>query len=203
MTVVIVDAEERGDLGKEGRHHAALFYADNGMVALSDPCWLQGAFNTLVGLFDRVGLRANYRKTVGMVCHPCKAAGNLSGRPHIHGAVEGTGVLRSVRRVVGGGIPDEPYDDSTWEGDGDTTAMEHPGSGGWALDLQDDLPGEGRPAELPDGGMPGPRGGEDDNVGALTAPACPRHCGYSGGGQLPPPTVRPMQHAGSPAGPER
>ena len=78
MTVVIVDAEERGELGKEGRHHAALFYADNVMVALSDPCWLQGAFNTLVGLFYRVILRTNVGKTVGMVCHPCQAASNLT-----------------------------------------------------------------------------------------------------------------------------
>ena len=64
---VIADTEERGERGKEGRHKAALFYADNGMVALSDPRWLQGAFNNLVGLFDRVGLRTNVRKTVGMV----------------------------------------------------------------------------------------------------------------------------------------
>ena len=36
-TGVIVDAEERGDLGKEGRRQAALFYADDCMVASSDP----------------------------------------------------------------------------------------------------------------------------------------------------------------------
>ena len=46
------------------------------MVASSDPCWLQGAFNTLVGLFDRVSLRNNVRNTVGMVCRPCQAVGN-------------------------------------------------------------------------------------------------------------------------------
>ena len=32
----------------------------------------------MVGLFDRVGLRKNVGKTVGMVFHPCQAAGNLS-----------------------------------------------------------------------------------------------------------------------------
>ena len=48
------------------------------MVALLDPFWTQVAFNTLVGLFDRVGLRTNVGKTVGMVCHPCQAAGNQS-----------------------------------------------------------------------------------------------------------------------------
>ena len=67
---VIADAEERGELGKEGRHQAALFYTDDGMVASSDPRWLQGAYNTLVGLFERVGMRTNVGKKVGMVCQP-------------------------------------------------------------------------------------------------------------------------------------
>ena len=78
VTGVFSDVEERGDLGKEGMHQAAHFYSDNGMVASYDPCWLQGAFNILVDLFDTVGLGINIRKTVGMVCHPCQAAGNLS-----------------------------------------------------------------------------------------------------------------------------
>ena len=46
------------------------------MVASSDPFWIQGEFNTLVGLFDRVGLRTNIEKIFGMVCRPCQAAGN-------------------------------------------------------------------------------------------------------------------------------
>ena len=45
---------------------------------------------------------------------------------------------------------------------------------------------------LPGGGVTGPSGNEDENSGALPAPACPRHHGDSGGGKLPPPTVRPM-----------
>ena len=66
-----------GGPGQEGRHQAALFYADDGMVISLDPAWLQGAFTALVGLFDRVGLRTNFGKTVSMVCHPCHAgAGN-------------------------------------------------------------------------------------------------------------------------------
>ena len=77
VTGFIADAEERGELGKEGRHQAALLYADDGMVDLSEPQWKKGAFKNLVGLFDRVGLRKNARKTVGVVCHPCQAAGNL------------------------------------------------------------------------------------------------------------------------------
>ena len=78
VTGVIAKAEAQGEMGKEGRHQAVLLYAEDGMVASSDPGWLQGVFNNLVGLFDRVGLRKNVRKTVGMFCHPCQAVGNLS-----------------------------------------------------------------------------------------------------------------------------
>ena len=67
VAVTVEGAEERGENEQEGRHQAALFYADDVMVALSDPHWLQGVFSTLVGLFDRVGLRTNIRNTVGMV----------------------------------------------------------------------------------------------------------------------------------------
>ena len=48
------------------------------MVTLLDLRWIQDAFNTLVGLFDRVGLWNNVGKTVGMVCCPCQAVGNQS-----------------------------------------------------------------------------------------------------------------------------
>ena len=44
------------------------------MVELSDPRWLQWAFDTLVSLFERVGLRNNAGKTVNMVCRPFQAA---------------------------------------------------------------------------------------------------------------------------------
>ena len=65
---VVEKAESQGTTGREGWHQAALFYADDGMVASSEPAWLQGAFNALVGLFDRVGLRKIFGKTVSMVC---------------------------------------------------------------------------------------------------------------------------------------
>ena len=39
---------------------------------------LWGAFNTLIGLFDRVGLRNTFGETVGVVFHPFQAAGNQS-----------------------------------------------------------------------------------------------------------------------------
>ena len=69
---VVEEAEAQGETGREGRHQAALFCANNGMVASSDPDWIQGAFNALVGLFDRVGLQKNFGKTYSMVCHPVK-----------------------------------------------------------------------------------------------------------------------------------
>ena len=57
VMLAVEEAEMRGDRGREGRHQAALFYADDGIVASVDPCWLQWDFTTLVGLFDRVGLQ--------------------------------------------------------------------------------------------------------------------------------------------------
>ena len=46
------EAVRRGERGRERRHQAALFYADDGMIASTDPRWLQWAFTILVGLFD-------------------------------------------------------------------------------------------------------------------------------------------------------
>ena len=74
---IVEEADARGETGREGRHKATLFYANDGIVVSSDPAWLQGAFTVLVGSFDRVGLMTNVGKMVSMVCHPCQAgAGN-------------------------------------------------------------------------------------------------------------------------------
>ena len=54
------------------------------MIALTDPRWLQWAFTILVGLFERVGLKTNQRKTVSMACRPCSAAGNRSEKSYMH-----------------------------------------------------------------------------------------------------------------------
>ena len=40
-----------------GIHHAAFFYADDGLVASTYPICMHGVFNTLTRLFDRVGIR--------------------------------------------------------------------------------------------------------------------------------------------------
>ena len=52
---------------------AAFFNAYNGMVDSTNLVWLQTAFDTLTGIFDRVGLRKNVRKTAGMAFQPCRA----------------------------------------------------------------------------------------------------------------------------------
>ena len=56
---------------------------------------------------------------------------------------------------------------------------------------------------MPHGGVPGEIGDEDGNAGALRASTCPRHGGDSVGRKLPPPTVRPVRHAGLPEGAEQ
>ena len=78
VTLTVEEAETQGERGWEGRHQDALFYADDGMVASPDPRWLQWAFNTLVRLFDRVGLHTNVGKTFSMTCRPCPTAVNQS-----------------------------------------------------------------------------------------------------------------------------
>ena len=78
VTLAMAEAEKRVGRGNEGRHQVALFYADDGMVESSDPRWLQWVFDTLVSLFERVGLRTNFGKTVSMVCRPCQVAGTQS-----------------------------------------------------------------------------------------------------------------------------
>ena len=73
VELMVEVSEERGK-----RRQTALFYRGDGMVTLLDPHWIQGAFDTLVGLFDRVSLRINVGKTVVMVCRPFQAVGNQS-----------------------------------------------------------------------------------------------------------------------------
>ena len=52
LTIAVTEAEKRKERGRVGRHQAALFYADDGMLALSYPQWLKWAFAQFVGLFD-------------------------------------------------------------------------------------------------------------------------------------------------------
>ena len=62
VTISLEEAEKRGERGKEGRHQDALFYMDNGMLALSDPRWLSSSIRTPPPI-DSL--------SPGMVCIPC------------------------------------------------------------------------------------------------------------------------------------
>ena len=44
---------------EEVLHHAAFFYMDDGLIVSKEPVWLQGAFDTLAGLFARLGFWKN------------------------------------------------------------------------------------------------------------------------------------------------
>ena len=63
VAVMVERAEERSGRGQEGRHQNSLLCVDDGMVASSDPRWIQGSFSTLFGLLNRVGLNTNVGKT--------------------------------------------------------------------------------------------------------------------------------------------
>ena len=74
----IQDRDDRRQWTEEGHQrltvNAEFFYADDGVVASTDPGWLQLAFDLLTGIFDWVGLWTNVCKTVGMMCRPCRVA---------------------------------------------------------------------------------------------------------------------------------
>ena len=50
MLLVSWGSGGRGGWGREVRHYAKFFYSNDGLVALTDPVWLQGEFDTLIGL---------------------------------------------------------------------------------------------------------------------------------------------------------
>ena len=66
------------------------------MLAYTIPIWLQTTFDTLTGLFDWVGLNTNVRKTVGMVCHPCRAVRVWADKAHNQ---KMTGVERNYKEI--------------------------------------------------------------------------------------------------------
>jgi hypothetical protein len=48
----------------------AIFYVDDACLAARDPNFLQVALNSLVSLFECVGLETNIKKTQAMICTP-------------------------------------------------------------------------------------------------------------------------------------
>ena len=76
---MVAEVEEGLELwGREVIHCTALFYVDDGLIVSTNHKWLQGEFDTLTGLFDRVGFWTNVCKMVRMLCHPCCAVRNQS-----------------------------------------------------------------------------------------------------------------------------
>ena len=71
LTIVSEVASDASDgVGHNITARAAVFYADDGFVGSPDKKWLQDAFEVLVDLFARVGLKTNTEKTKVMVCLP-------------------------------------------------------------------------------------------------------------------------------------
>jgi hypothetical protein len=70
FTVSPEETDASDGLGDNITKRAALFYADDGLLASPDREWLQDAFTVLVDMFARVGLRTNTEKTQVMICTP-------------------------------------------------------------------------------------------------------------------------------------
>ena len=70
--MTIRDRDDGRQQAEEGHQQltvmAALLYTNDGIVASIDLGWIQSAFDTLKGIFDRVVLHTNIHKTVGMMC---------------------------------------------------------------------------------------------------------------------------------------
>ena len=68
-------AGEQDEWGREVQHRSTFYYADYGLVESTNLLWLQGAFNTLTGMFERVGLWKKVGKTARMIFCPCQVEG--------------------------------------------------------------------------------------------------------------------------------
>ena len=68
VTLVTGEDAEPDGFGWAFQWLVAFFYSDNGLLASPRPARLQAHLEVLTGLFDRVVLHTNIKKTVGMVC---------------------------------------------------------------------------------------------------------------------------------------
>ena len=82
-----------GELGLEIRRLLTCFYVDDGVLASTDPTFLQDAFDRLVDLFERVGSRTNTTKTEAMTFLPGKIRTCLSEQSYTQ-RMEGLGSNR-------------------------------------------------------------------------------------------------------------
>ena len=59
MTVILLTEAGGDGFGREVQRMVLFLYAEDGLFASTRTEWAQEAFDVLVGLFDRVGLRTN------------------------------------------------------------------------------------------------------------------------------------------------
>ena len=86
------------------------------------------------------------------------------------------------------------HDNTTWVIDREGMDLENLSHSGRNADVPHVLPGQGRPAELPGGGIPRTSGDKDFDAGTFLNRHCPGHRGHFGGGEPLSPTVPSMQH---------
>ena len=86
------------------------------------------------------------------------------------GSTEGTGAVQGEWGGDGGGIIGGAQDDTAWASGRGEMDLEKLGHGGRAADIPHGLPVQGRPAELPGGGMPTTSEDKDGDVGTFYAP---------------------------------
>ena len=82
VMVVMQTEAGTGGLGLTIIDLAAYFYADNGLVVLTQPERLHRAFDTLTGLFDGVKIKTNMGNMDSMVCQSYHAPGRMSGEAY-------------------------------------------------------------------------------------------------------------------------
>ena len=128
------------------------------MVASTDPGWIHTAFDILTGLFDRVGLQTNVKKTVGMVFHTCRADRVRADKAYtqrmtwggIQGEAAGACALPGLREGFGKGVtgcvlPHPSRRGKRGVGEGGRRGRQ----GRQAQDVQDGVFGKSRAKALP------------------------------------------------------
>ena len=147
-----------------GGHFWAVCDADDGMVGVSDPAWLQGAFRALVAIFDRVGLQKNVDKTVSMACHPCRAGSSNRTAEGYRRRITGDGnSFREQQRErvacgeCGAELASGSLSSHLMTRHGKAAPRRHlwaPPDDWGAQDIQNEFP-KGKQTAVPGGGMPG------------------------------------------------
>ena len=96
---VLGDEAARGEIGLEIRRLLTCFYIDDGVLASADATFLQDAFDRLVDLFERVGLRTNTTKTEALTFVPGKIRQHLSEESYAQ-RMEGLRTIKPAQRRV-------------------------------------------------------------------------------------------------------